>query len=197
MRKLIIGIILGTVISGGIATAATHYLITNTKQIKPSVLHQLKGNRGPRGYTGSPGPEGRKGDTGAQGPMGPAGSGIVGQISGSVDMPAVQSATTVPVPLQGNTLTTNSTAWIAGVASFPKGLSCAGAISMGTILELDVDGVKQDYLATTMGGIPPQPSWQSFGLSVPSGTHTLTATARASCSNGDVPMDLRMTVFGS
>lgn len=44
----------GTAIAGG-------YIITSTKQIKPSVRHALKGNRGPRGYQGDAGQPGAPG----------------------------------------------------------------------------------------------------------------------------------------
>jgi hypothetical protein len=62
------------------AGAATHYLITSTKQIKPSVVAQLKGNRGYTGARGAIGPRGAtgvagsQGATGAQGPQGPPGT---------------------------------------------------------------------------------------------------------------------------
>jgi hypothetical protein len=65
---------------GGTAIAAHHYLITSTKQIKPSVLKALKGNVGPAGPAGLPGvagkeglpgKEGKEGKEGKQGPPGP------------------------------------------------------------------------------------------------------------------------------
>jgi len=48
----------GTALAGG-------YIITSTKQIKPSVRRALKGKRGPRGFDGADGAQG------AQGPAGP------------------------------------------------------------------------------------------------------------------------------
>jgi hypothetical protein len=61
---------------GGTAIAAHHYLITSTKQIKPSVLKSLK-KTGPAGPAGPAGPQGPGGPGGAAGATGPQGPGAV------------------------------------------------------------------------------------------------------------------------
>src|SRR2546423_10743305 len=54
----------------GGSAVASHFLITNTSQIKPSVLKKLRGRTG---RAGPRGPAGVKGATGATGATGPAG----------------------------------------------------------------------------------------------------------------------------
>lgn len=56
-------------VSGGAAYAASHYLITSTKQIKPSALTEIA-----KKAKGAPGPAGANGAQGAPGPQGPAGT---------------------------------------------------------------------------------------------------------------------------
>ena len=57
----------------GTSMAATHYVVTSTKQIKPAVLKKLTGKRGLIGPTGATGPQGSLGKEGSIGPGGPAG----------------------------------------------------------------------------------------------------------------------------
>ena len=60
----------------GTSMAATHYVITSTHQIRPSVLKSLHGATGARGAAGSqgvPGPAGLRGETGPKGETGPRG----------------------------------------------------------------------------------------------------------------------------
>jgi hypothetical protein len=58
--------------SGG-ALAASHYLVTSAKQIKPSVLKSLKGAHGANGASGANGANGAPGEKGAAGSVGPEG----------------------------------------------------------------------------------------------------------------------------
>ncbi len=55
--------------SGG-AVAATHYLISSTRQISPKVLKQLRGGTGAKGPAGATGPAGPAGPAGAAGKAG-------------------------------------------------------------------------------------------------------------------------------
>ena len=84
------------------AVAAHHYQIISTKQIKPSVLKQLKGARGPRGLqgatgaTGSPGSAGAAGVTGATGARGPSDDWEASASSANVTSSAYTLSVTVP-----------------------------------------------------------------------------------------------------
>jgi Collagen triple helix repeat (20 copies) len=63
--------------TGG-ALAATHYLITSTKQISPKVLKELK-REGPTGPVGATGPAGATGAAGAKGANGIDGASVTGE----------------------------------------------------------------------------------------------------------------------
>jgi Collagen triple helix repeat (20 copies) len=73
LSYLSIALVVALVMSGG-AYAASKFLITSTKQIKPSVLKQLKGNAGPAGAKGASGPAGAAGPAGATGAKGENGA---------------------------------------------------------------------------------------------------------------------------
>jgi hypothetical protein len=88
--NMVLTVALVFAMSGG-AYAAGKYLITSTKQIKPSVLKTLKGatgKSGPAGPAGSPGPAGAtgaKGENGKEGQQGKEGApGVEGKAGASV-----------------------------------------------------------------------------------------------------------------
>lgn len=77
--------------SGG-ALAANHYLISSTKQIKPSVLKSLKGNAGANGAPGAAGPTGPVGPSGSAGSQGKEGA--PGPVGSAVAFAYVNGTTT-------------------------------------------------------------------------------------------------------
>jgi hypothetical protein len=89
---------------GGTAWAANHYLITSTKQIKPSVLSELKGSPGQEGPPGANGANGTSGTDGTDGTNGTNGAGpgysatIVSDGSLDVSINSEKSIVTKTVP---------------------------------------------------------------------------------------------------
>lgn len=101
----------------GTGFAASHYLITSTGQISPSVLKKLDkaGPRGPQGNPGAPGATGATGATGLTGATGAAGT------SGITNIIDVSEVSTDGPNENGGSLT--------ATASCPPAYVAIGAIS--------------------------------------------------------------------
>jgi hypothetical protein len=97
----------------GTGLAASKYLITSTKQIKPSVLSSLHGSKGPRGLQGAQGAQGLAGPAGAAGAAGGAGA------AGTFTTADVTTVTGV-----GTTI--NASANATSVATCPSGSTVIG-----------------------------------------------------------------------
>jgi hypothetical protein len=99
----------------GTGLAASKYLITSTKQIKPSVLSSLHGSKGPRGLQGAQGAQGLAGPAGAAGAAG--GAGTAGTFT-TADVTTVIGSAPSSVAINGGTGTS--------VASCPSGSTVIG-----------------------------------------------------------------------
>jgi hypothetical protein len=104
--NIMLTLILVFAMSGG-AFAASKFLVTSTKQIKPSVLNQLRGKPGTNGLSGPAGATGPGGPQGPAGPTGPAGG--AGASGTSVEASSFTGAK-VPCTNGGATLKTADTA---------------------------------------------------------------------------------------
>ncbi len=143
--------------TGG-AYAAKHYLITNTKQISPKVLKQLKGQNGKNGANGAAGAAGANGKDGAQGLPGKDGNngtnGTNGKDGASVSSATVLTASSTCSKLGGSEFTAaegKKTTACNGKEGSPwtdKGVLPQGSSETGTWSAISVENAFK-----TIGGV--------------------------------------------
>jgi hypothetical protein len=151
-------------VAAGGAAAAGQFTITSTSQIKPSVIHALRGDQGPRGLRGLTGPQGATGARGSQGSQGPPGS------PGTPGMPgAAGSARAVAVVNSDGTLLQGS--------GFPKNVTGVSHTTKRGI-----------YCVGLAGGIDPAAAIAS--LTAPgAATGVFTVPNSTNCASGEVEVD--------
>jgi hypothetical protein len=122
--------------SGG-ALAATHYVITSTKQISPKVRKELKGAQGAKGPAGPAGPAGAAGAAGSQGPAGTAQAWASVQVSGT----------------SGNATFTENSGFSGEPTSPSAGIICVPAPAHTAVaLTLEAPGFIQQVAPNQCGG---------------------------------------------
>jgi hypothetical protein len=158
---------------GGTAVAASHYLITNTSQIKLSVLSKLKGKSGPQGAAGPAGAQGAsgpQGPAGSQGPAGPAGPSNLSAIT-TVTGPTVEvenskvKAASAECPAGDRAVSGGGDGVISGLADTEMETSHAS----GFIIVYDTSGITLKIHAT----VECAAAGQAVAARVSHPTHTL------------------------
>lgn len=121
-------------LSGG-AMAASHYLITSTRQLSPKVIKALRGQSGKTGERGATGPQGPVGPTGPQGSVGTAGTNGTNGTNGTPGAPGApgESPTVKSVPKENANCPEGGTEVKEG--SHSAAFACNGSVAPATLPE--------------------------------------------------------------
>ena len=161
--------------TGG-AMAANHYLISSTKQIKPSILKKLKGNTGKTGKTGAAGGPGTPGAQGKEGPQGKEGA-----AGSAVAFAHILGKTTPASPLD----TTTSKNVSAVTQPFPGGYCVATTVPI-----TNVSGGAGDFNSGASAGLEVTGNFSLVAETIktkvcPAGTTVLLESAKGATTEGE------------
>jgi hypothetical protein len=182
---------------GGTSMAARHYIITSTKQIKPSVLKKLHGAVGKTGAKGAAGAPGASGGPGTQGKEGPAGPSALSTLpsgqsesgeygaSEATKSDAMFEAVTLPIPLAAGIpqertewTSSGSASHCSGPGHASPGYLCLYSAQHEEIeLPVGVESYEGTKPAQGTGRIGFELEWETSGTSEAAdyGTYTVTA----------------------
>jgi hypothetical protein len=174
---------LAVAIGGGTAFAAGRYLITSTKQIKPSVLKALR-KPGPAGPAGAQGPQGPKGATGSAGANGAVAAYFANTGSTPVSLTDAQSKTVVSKALPAGT-------WLisADISVDAQQMNSSAGVAVGCTLQGGGINQSKGYVSpwdsnddnTAQGTI----SWD-VAVNITSGTTMTMSCTDYSGTNGNI-----------
>jgi hypothetical protein len=185
-RTTILAAVVAPFVLAAGAGGASHFVITNIAQIKPSVRAQLRGNQGPRGFTGTQGPTGPQGLTGAQGPQGTQGApGAQGpQGAAGAQGPKGAPGAQGPAGSARAVAVVNADGTLVQGAGFPKGVTGVSHTTKRGIYCIGLDA-----------GIDPTDAIAS--LTAPDAANGVsTVPNSADCAAGQVEVDTFILVEG-
>lgn len=203
---LLAGVVVGVVIGGGSAFAASRFIITSVNQIKPSVRAQLRGSRGPTGARGAQGVRGSQGLPGLQGEQGPPGSpgtngtngtdgtnglngaAVIGRASGSGDTGTNNTPQTITLANATFTNTSDNTDnFIYASGAYINPTSCTGGNrAVNLIVKIDNIQIHDGNFDTPVGGPLGALTFLRLGpiarIGLGAGPHTLSVQAYNGCT---------------
>jgi hypothetical protein len=157
---------------GGSAVAATHYLITSTKQISPKVLKELK----------KPGANGAAGPAGGAGPQGPGGASGTAGANGTNGAPGTNGAQGPEGKLAGNTPRWHATSEAGASPTEPVKttlLEAAPFKVVGRCFKESTNTVALTYLTLTTGAGFVSESNEAEGSAIKAGEEKPLTSERA------------------
>jgi hypothetical protein len=192
-----VGLAMVLALGGGAAVANTHFIITSTAQIKPSVLKALRGKSGTKGTNGKNGTNGTNGTNGKDGTNGTNGAtGVTGPrgLQGVTGPAGPGAAVLATVLTSGGTSGTSTTSALAG--TLPIELACTNEGSNTPVANLETtahsstsETARYDatWVSPAAGATYTSPTLEQANGNLPTtGTYNMLDTSLADTGGADV-----------